>query len=188
MSEAQPAANDQMESDSDGRSEREREFFGSESEGDMKISHAVGKAGSDEEMIQTSDMRAGEDDPGSEETKSVKMKKTPRQPSQREREEHERTHLPFRDWCTHCIKAKSRNDPHKREIDVMKDEELRDNAITTVSFDYSYFNDKLSKMTKEEYSEALNEREREDEQAHDCHRGPRNRSRCRPHVLAERTR
>ena len=149
-----------MESDPDGRSEREREFFGSESEDDMKISHAVGKAGSDEEMIQTSDMCASEDDPGSEETKSVKMKKTPRQPSQREREEHERTHLPFRDWCTHCIKAKSRNDPHKREIDVMKDEELRDNAITTVSFDYSYFNDKLSKMMKEEYSEALNKREK----------------------------
>ena len=42
----------------------------------------------------------------------------------------------------------------------MKDEELRDNAITTVSFDYSYFNDKLSKMTKEEYSEALFKREK----------------------------
>ena len=42
----------------------------------------------------------------------------------------------------------------------MKDEELRDNAITTVSFDYSYFHDKLSKMTKEEYSEALNKREK----------------------------
>ena len=47
----------------------------------MKISHAVGKAGSDEEMNHTSDMCAGADDPGSEETKSVKMKKTPRPPS-----------------------------------------------------------------------------------------------------------
>ena len=149
-----------MESDSNMSSEREREFFGSENEDDMKISHAVGKAGSDEEMIQTGNMCAGADDPGSEETKSVKMKKTPRQPSQREREEHERTHLPFRDWCTHCIKAKSRNDPHKRETDVMKDEEFTDNAISTVSFDYSYFNDKLGKMTKEEYNEALNKGER----------------------------
>ena len=114
LSEAGPAADDQMDSDSDMSSGREREFFGSESGDDMKISHAVSKADSDEEMIQTGDMRAGADDPGSEETKSVKMKKTPRQPSQREREENERTHLPFRDWCTHCIKAKSRNDPHKR--------------------------------------------------------------------------
>ena len=74
----------------------EREFFGSESGDDMKISHAVSRADSDEEMIQTDDIRAGAEDPGSEETKTVKMKKTPRQPSQRKREEHERTHLPFR--------------------------------------------------------------------------------------------
>ena len=57
-----------MESDSDMSSERE--FFGSESGDDMKISHAVGKAESDEEMIQAGNMRAGADDPGSEETKS----------------------------------------------------------------------------------------------------------------------
>ena len=42
----------------------EREFFGSESGDDMKISHAVSKADSDEEMIQTGDMRASADDPG----------------------------------------------------------------------------------------------------------------------------
>ena len=34
-----------MESDSDMSSVREREFFGSEGEDDMKMSHAVGKAG-----------------------------------------------------------------------------------------------------------------------------------------------
>ena len=48
----------------------------------------------------------------------------------------------------------------ERETDVMKDEEFTDNAISTVSFDYSYFNDKLGKMTKEEYNEALNKGER----------------------------
>ena len=153
----------------------------------MKISHAVGKAESDEEMIQTGDMRAGADDPGSEETKSVKMKKTPRQPSQREQEEHERTHLPFRDWCTHCIKAKSRNDPHKRETDEMKEEELRDDAISTVSFDYSYFNDKLGQDDEGGIQRGAEQGE-EDEQTHDCRRGPRDRSYCRPHVLTERTR
>ena len=147
-----------MESDSDMSSGRKREFFGSESEDDMKISHAVGKVGSDEEMIQTGKVQMIQ----GVKRQSVKMKKTPRQPSQREREEHERTHLPFRDWCAHCIKAKSRNDPHKREreTDVIKDEEFTDNAISTVSFDYSYFNDKLVKMTKEEYNEALNKGER----------------------------
>ena len=189
LSEAGPAADDQMESDSDMSSGREREFFGSESGDDMKISHAVSKADSDEEMIQTGDMRAGADDPGSEETKSVKMKKTPRQPSQREREEHERTHLPFRDWCTHCIKAKSRNDPHKRETDEMKSEELRDEAISTVSFDYSYLgNDKLGSDDEGGIQRGAEQGDETDEQAHDCCRGPRNRSHIRPHVLAEGTR
>ena len=42
----------------------------------------------------------------------------------------------------------------------MKDEESIDNAISTESFDYSYFNDNLGKMTKEEYNEALSKGER----------------------------
>ena len=42
----------------------------------------------------------------------------------------------------------------------MKDEEFIDDAISTVSFDYSYFNDKLGKMTKEECNEALSKGER----------------------------
>ena len=51
-----------MESDSNMSSERE--FFGSENEDDVKISHAVGKAASYEETIQTGNMCAGADDPG----------------------------------------------------------------------------------------------------------------------------
>ena len=42
----------------------------------------------------------------------------------------------------------------------MESEELRDEAISIVSFDYSYFNDKLGKMTREEYSEALSKGEK----------------------------
>ena len=42
----------------------------------------------------------------------------------------------------------------------MKDEESIDNAISTVSFNYSYFNDNLGKKTKEEYSEALSKGEK----------------------------
>ena len=147
-----------MESDSDISSGREREFFWSESENDMKISHAVGNACSDGGMVQIGNMSAGADDLGRKETKSVKMKKTPRQPSQREREEHDRTHLLFRDWCTHFIKAKSRNDPHKRETDVMKDEESQTKKNLIISL--QLLQRKLDKMAKEEYNEALNKGER----------------------------
>ena len=79
----------------------------------MKISHAVGKAESDEEMIQARNMYASADDPGSEEIKSVKMKKTPRQPSQREVEEHERTH--FSEIGVHIALRPNPGTTHTRE-------------------------------------------------------------------------
>ena len=161
-------------------------FPPTESGDDMKISHAVGKAESDEEMIQTGDMRAGADDPGSEETKSVKMKKTPRQPSQREREEHERTHLPFRDWCTHCIKAKSRNDPHKRDRrDERRGTQRRCDINCIVRLQL------LQRQTGQDDEGGVQrgiEQGRVNEQTQDCRRGQRDRSYCRSLVVTERTR
>ena len=39
------------------------------------------------------------------------------EPSSSERKQHELTHLPFRDWCPHCVKAKGRHGPAKKQID-----------------------------------------------------------------------
>ena len=38
-------------------------------------------------------------------------------PTQRERQEHEATHVPFRDWCAHCMMGRGRTHHHvaKRE-------------------------------------------------------------------------
>ena len=33
-------------------------------------------------------------------------------PTQKEREEHEATHVPFRDWCTHCMIGSGRTHHH----------------------------------------------------------------------------
>ena len=33
-------------------------------------------------------------------------------PTQREREEHEATHMPFRDWCAHCVMERGRTHHH----------------------------------------------------------------------------
>ena len=30
-----------------------------------------------------------------------------------EREEHERTHIPFRSWCIHCVAARASNPTHR---------------------------------------------------------------------------
>ena len=58
-------------------------------------------------------------------------------PSQKEVEEHERTHLPFRSWCEHCVKGKAKSHPHYKQ-----DEE--DVGIPTISWDYFYMKDEDS--------------------------------------------
>ena len=43
--------------------------------------------------------------------------KVPGEPSASERAQHELTHLPFRDWCPHCVKSKGRHGPAKKQSD-----------------------------------------------------------------------
>jgi len=40
--------------------------------------------------------------------------RTPRQPTQKEVEEHSVTHWPFRDWCEHCVRGKAKSTGHRR--------------------------------------------------------------------------
>ena len=50
-----------------------------------------------------------------EEAVRPKTKAPPKQPSAEEVENHMVTHLPFRDWCPHCVRGKSGSKPHKRQ-------------------------------------------------------------------------
>jgi hypothetical protein len=36
----------------------------------------------------------------------------PKLPSRAEVDEHEKTHLPFRNWCRHCIRGRGKEAPH----------------------------------------------------------------------------
>jgi hypothetical protein len=56
-------------------------------------------------------------------------------PSNIEVEEHERTHVPFRSWCPHCVKGKAKSHPHWNK----KEEE--EYGIPTISWDYFYMKD-----------------------------------------------
>ena len=40
----------------------------------------------------------------------------PIKPSQREIDEHELTHLPFRSWCAHCVRARTMEDKHRNGV------------------------------------------------------------------------
>ena len=49
---------------------------------------------------------------GSAEAQPAKLGIVPVLPSEAEVEQHELTHVPFRSWCRHCVRAKGKECPH----------------------------------------------------------------------------
>ena len=62
----------------------------------------------------------------------MKFLKSPKLPTQREVDEHNVSHFPFRDWCPICVKAKARNTPHVRQSD-------REHQVPHIHVDYGFF-------------------------------------------------
>ena len=56
----------------------------------------------------------------------------PLQPTQRQIDDHDRTHLPFRSWCPWCIKAKAREAAHPRQG-------AEEAGLPVIGMDYVYF-------------------------------------------------
>ena len=54
----------------------------------------------------------------------------------KEREEHERTHVPYRSWCKYCVWGRGRNKSHVKD----KGKEEEENEVPRVSMDYFYAN------------------------------------------------
>ena len=68
---------------------------------------------------------------GGEEAEEAQMPKTvkpPIKPTREEVNEHMISHLPFRTWCAHCVKGKSKSKAHQRKG--------KERTIPTVSIDY----------------------------------------------------
>ena len=66
----------------------------------------------------------GEGADNCEGSKSV-GRKSPKEPTKVEKEEHERTHCPYRSWCEHCVRARARNGHHKSRAPVEPLEEIK---------------------------------------------------------------
>ena len=62
-------------------------------------------------------------------------------PTLAEREEHERTHIPNRSWCRHCVAALASNPAH-RDRKFAKAVE-GDKDMKQVSYDYCFMRDQL---------------------------------------------
>ena len=86
-----------------------------------------------------------------EETEEEGLKPTPVwqpiQPTKREIQEHELTHIPYRSWCIHCVKARGRSDQHRANTRE-EDEEKETGTVTTWSMDYCFITEEAE--TEEE--------------------------------------
>ena len=69
--------------------------------------------GPDEGGSADEDEREGDKEEGGEARASV-GKRSPKDPTRKQREDHERTHMPYRSWCEDCVKARARNAPHHK--------------------------------------------------------------------------
>ena len=64
--------------------------------------------------------QAGREDDGEEGSRAKGMTAF-MELSDKEREEHELTHTPFRAWCPYCVRARGRNMSHLKNQDINKD-------------------------------------------------------------------
>ena len=62
-------------------------------------------------------------------------RKSPKEPTKVEKEEHEGTHCPYRSWCEHCVRARARNGPRRSRVPV---EPLEEVEAPRVHFDYFF--------------------------------------------------
>ena len=87
------------------------------------------------------------------EGQQIKLKTVGRPVNQREIDEHQITHIPYRSWCKHCISGRGQSAQHRQL-------QCRDHEIPTISIDYAYLGEdgredqKLQPMivTKDDHS------------------------------------
>ena len=64
----------------------------------------------------------------------VKVPPKPYEPTKEERQSHEATRCPFRDWCEICVKAKSPHGKHTKQL-------VNAGHIPVIEFDYAFATD-----------------------------------------------
>ena len=87
--------------------------------------------------------QAGREDEG-EEGRRAKGMTAPMKMSDKEREEHELTHTPFRAWCPYCVRARGRNTGHLKNQGINKD---KSNEVPRMSMDYFFMSQEDEKAS-----------------------------------------
>ena len=68
----------------------------------------------------------------------------PRQPTEAERREHDKTHCPYRSWCEHCVRGQGAEYPHRSVAGKPAEE-----GVPRVILDYCFFTEDASRTTNE---------------------------------------
>ena len=74
--------------------------------------------------------------PAKEDAREVAKLNDPRRPSQAEIDDHELTHIPYRNWCSICVRCRGRDLDHRKAV-----EEVR--GVSEYAFDYCFPGDEL---------------------------------------------
>jgi hypothetical protein len=73
----------------------------------------------------------------------------PRKPNQKEVDEHELTHLPYRNWCDICVKCKGKDLDHRKAVE-------EERGVSEYAFDYCFPGDEFGfKLTVLEGKEKI---------------------------------
>ena len=79
-----------------------------------------------------------------------RVRTSPKQPSAAEVEDHMVTHLPFREWCPHCVKGKSGSRPHRSTHEK--------HEIPTLALDYMFMHSTSGRAGGERHANLGNQR------------------------------
>ena len=77
-----------------------------------------------------------------EEARQPEVLRDPGAPTQKEIEEHNVTHLPFRSWCQHCVSGKAQDRPHRT-----RKEDQEEKQVPEIVFDYGFLGGKEDEET-----------------------------------------
>ena len=123
-------------------------------EGDTELLEGLFGQDVEVEETETLDMEddiLGEQDAPTEspEAREARVLPSPARPSAEAIEKHKVTHLPYRSWCPVCVKAKGKEDAHRRKK-TTKDKMDQNNRLPKISMDYQELKSRAKKGPSED--------------------------------------
>ena len=102
-----------------GRSDEGRMRNGEQDHSQQERSRPESRGGEKDDLSQEEATEEGEEE--MEEGRSPNGLTAPQTVAKAEREEHEKTHIPFRSWCRACVKGRNRKHAHKKRSEEGED-------------------------------------------------------------------